>query len=97
MHGKRCLPAIACCLIMMLTGQGAASAAPVIPEGGTAAAPSKGMSMAQVERSFGQPGKVLSAVGEPPITRWVYRGYTVYFDRNHVVHSVTERDAPPAR
>ena len=103
MQRKRCLPAAASCLIILLAGQPAiAQAAPVVPGSGeTRALPHKGMSMTQVEHSFGQPDKVLSAVGTPPITRWIYEGYTVYFDHAHVIHAVSHAAAggstPPAR
>ncbi len=53
--------------------------------------PSRGMSMQGVLRHFGQPLRKLPAVGHPPITRWVYPNYTVYFERNLVVHSVDQR------
>lgn len=46
------------------------------------------MTMAQVAQKFGQPQKKLPAVGNPPITRWVYQKYVVYFERNRVIHSV---------
>lgn len=53
--------------------------------------PEKGMSMEQVKQKYGQPNDTLPAVGDPPITRWIYDGYTVYFEYSHVIHSVTNR------
>jgi hypothetical protein len=53
------------------------------------AAPTRGSSMAQVERVFGPPSERAAAVGQPPITRWVYPAFTVYFEYEHVVHAVT--------
>ena len=50
--------------------------------------PERGLTKAQVLARFGEPKSRMSAVGEPPITRWVYNGYTVYFDNDYVVHSV---------
>ncbi len=50
--------------------------------------PTRGMTMQQVEAQFGQPREKLPAVGEPPITRWRYDRYSVYFERRHVIHSV---------
>lgn len=50
--------------------------------------------MSQVEKQFGAPEQKLSAVPDPgtklhpPITRWVYPQYVVYFEYNYVVHSV---------
>lgn len=59
--------------------------------------PTRGMSMAQVERRFGAPADKLPAAGgdaprHPTINRWRYAGYTVYFERNRVIHTVV--DAP---
>jgi len=53
--------------------------------------PWSGMTMSQVEQKFGQPQRKLSAVGDPPITRWVYQKYVVYFERNRVIHAVVIR------
>lgn len=56
--------------------------------------PTQGMSMETVEQRFGQPKQKLSAVGEPPITRWVYDGFMVYFEHNLVLHSVVPHKQP---
>ncbi|MDE2306591.1 MAG: hypothetical protein KGL34_13605 [Gammaproteobacteria bacterium] len=58
------------------------------PEG---PAPTRGMSMQEVSRRFGEPAEKLPAVGKPPITRWKYRGYTVYFEYRTVIDTVTNR------
>ncbi len=50
--------------------------------------PSRGMSMAAVESRFGQPASRHNAVGEPPITRWDYPGFAVYFEHQLVIHAV---------
>jgi ribonucleotide monophosphatase NagD (HAD superfamily) len=50
--------------------------------------PARGMTMEQVESKFGQPTAKQPAVGKPPITRWDYPGFAVYFEFNHVVHTV---------
>ncbi|MBN4078706.1 hypothetical protein JYT96_01735 [Gammaproteobacteria bacterium AH-315-C21] len=50
--------------------------------------PNTGMSMEQVENKFGRAPSSLPSVGEPPITRWEYSGFTVYFEHQHVIHSV---------
>lgn len=56
--------------------------------------PVRGMSMANVEHIFGAPLQKLPAVPDPgtklhpPITRWVYPSYVVYFEYNYVVHTV---------
>lgn len=56
--------------------------------------PKEGMSMAKVEQKFGKPEKIIPAVGEPPITRWIYKDFVVYFERNLVIHSVVQRPQP---
>lgn len=53
--------------------------------------PARGQSMAQVERQFGAPTERFAAVGQPPITRWVYPSMIVYFEYEHVVHAVALR------
>jgi hypothetical protein len=46
------------------------------------------MDMANVEHIFGTPLEKQDAVGKPPITRWVYSDYIVYFEYNKVLHTV---------
>jgi hypothetical protein len=53
--------------------------------------PARGTTMAQVERQFGAPAERYPAVGQPPITRWVYPSMVVYFEYDHVVHAVALR------
>jgi hypothetical protein len=53
--------------------------------------PNRGMSMAQVEARYGTPSEKVAPVGDPPITRWVYPGFTVYFEGHHVIHAVAVR------
>lgn len=53
--------------------------------------PGKGETMASVEARFGKPQSVIEAVGQPPITRWVYDGFTVYFEGDRTLHSVVHR------
>lgn len=50
--------------------------------------PGRGASMSQVEKHFGQPREKVAPVGQPPITRWIYSDYTVYFEYEYVIHSV---------
>ncbi len=59
--------------------------------------PHNGMTAAQVLRQFGKPESKLPVRGggsrwQPPIHRWVYPGYIVYFEHHHVIHAVA--DAP---
>lgn len=50
--------------------------------------PANGQSKTTVEARHGSPAKQYSAVGEPPITRWDYDKYSVYFEYNLVLFSV---------
>jgi hypothetical protein len=50
--------------------------------------PVKGELQSSVEKIFGSPKEKKPAVGEPPISRWVYEDFTVYFENDHVVHTV---------
>ncbi len=54
--------------------------------------PRHGQTMEQVERRFGAPENRVAAVGEPPISRWVYRDYTVYFEHDRVLRAVERRN-----
>ncbi len=55
--------------------------------------PVNGMSMAEVESRFGAPTQKHPAIGQPPITRWDYDRYSVYFEHQTVLHSVVRREA----
>ena len=50
--------------------------------------PARGISMDRVEAMFGEPTRRQAAVGDPPIARWEYPGFIVYFEYDHVIHSV---------
>lgn len=53
--------------------------------------PTNGQSMDRVRQRFGNPVQEIAAVGDPPITRWRYDRFTVYFEHNLVIHSVVHR------
>ena len=50
--------------------------------------PTRGMSMNTVSTQFGQAEYESEAVGKPPITKWIYPEFVVYFEYSHVIHSV---------
>ena len=61
--------------------------------------PKRGASMAQVEARYGAPQKKFAAVGggsphTPPITRWQYETFSVYFENSHVVDAVLAKASP---
>ncbi|MFT6734278.1 MAG: hypothetical protein ACJAS9_002475 [Polaribacter sp.] len=53
--------------------------------------PKLGIDMQRVEAQYGEPSQRLEAVGEPPITRWIYPTFTVFFEDDKVLHSVIHR------
>ncbi len=53
--------------------------------------PSRGMNEQRVEARFGAPTAKVAAVGAPPISRWEYTDYIVYFEYDKVIHSVNRR------
>lgn len=67
----------------------------------SAGVPARGQTMAQVEARFGAPTEKLAPVSgpnnraaNPPISRWVYPSFTVYFENSHVVSAVVNRAGP---
>ena len=50
--------------------------------------PNKGQTMTAVEAKFGAPQTRHAAVGKPPITRWDYMNFVVFFEHDRVIHSV---------
>ena len=50
--------------------------------------PARGTDMAGVRAKFGSPTQELPAIGQPPITRWEYPGYVVFFEHDKVLHTV---------
>jgi len=57
--------------------------------------PKTGMSSAQVVDKFGEPLSRTAAVGTPPISRWEYNDYYVYFEYSHVIHTVLKHRPQP--
>jgi hypothetical protein len=66
------------------------------PAANVPALPTRGMDMANVEHIYGAPLEKLAPVPvkgtrmHPPITRWIYPTFVVYFEYNQVVHAVTK-------
>ena len=50
--------------------------------------PRNNMSQAAVRQRYGDPEQEMAAVGRPPISRWRYPDYIVYFERDKVIISV---------
>jgi len=50
--------------------------------------PRIGMKKTEVERQYGSPQGRKAPVGDPPISRWDYADFSVYFEGNTVLHTV---------
>ncbi|MGH8075754.1 MAG: hypothetical protein ACREPE_00295 [Lysobacter sp.] len=87
-------------LFALLTFAGIASAETLlierVQEEGKLALPARGQNMAQVEARFGAPTDRMDPRGGqkrqwPTINRWVYPGFTVYFEKNRVIDAVANK------
>ena len=58
----------------------------------SAARPASGTTAANVESTFGAPEAKVAPVGDPPISRWVYKDFVVFFEYDRVIHAVIRRD-----
>ena len=50
--------------------------------------PKLGMTMEKVKAYFGEPTQVSGPTGKPAIYLWKYPEFSVYFEGEHVIHSV---------
>ena len=50
--------------------------------------PKRGTTMQRVTARYGEPLGISGPVGDPPITRWVYDGFIVFFEYNQVINAV---------
>ena len=53
--------------------------------------PSNGMKQSEVRERYGAPAQTNPPVGEPPITRWDYDGWSVYFEYDLVLFTVLHK------
>ena len=83
------IPRILAGVLFTLTAMSAQAQNLLMPENTSGMQlPQRGITMDAVEEQYGAPTRVLAAVGEPPITRWVYPEFTVYFEHQYVIHPV---------
>jgi hypothetical protein len=84
-------------LSLLLVGAAAAGAASaetvvvddqVMLKNSAVPTPARGMHMTAVEQRFGAPVSKHEAIGKPPITRWDYQGFSVFFEYDRVIHAV---------
>ena len=62
-----------------------------IDAGTDSSRPTRGMTAASVESRFGAPATKVAAVGDPPISRWEYQNFVVFFEYDRVIHAVVKR------
>ncbi len=87
--------------LLLLTGMalalaaGSASADTLLKERAAkakaATLPVAGVTMGEVEGQYGQPTERKDPVGRPPITRWIYPAFTVYFENDRVISAVLNK------
>jgi hypothetical protein len=91
-HALVCL---LCLSALGLAESGRARAELVVEEGKVAVAPTnapqpaRGALMKTVEKQFGPPATRHPTVGKPPITRWDYPSFSVFFEGDRVIDTVT--------
>ncbi|MBM5811579.1 MAG: hypothetical protein FJ191_06390 [Gammaproteobacteria bacterium] len=79
-------------LVLIPALAGAADQPPADPL--AADRPQRGITMATVQSRYGQPVTRHPAVGQPPITRWDYPSFAVFFEHDRVIHAVLVRSTP---
>lgn len=53
--------------------------------------PANGMNKSAVRSTYGDPATTHAAVGDPPITRWDYANWSVYFEYDLVLFTVLKK------
>jgi len=80
---------------LLLATMGAASADTLSMDGAAAVTndgrPTRGMTQTSVESKYGSPSSAKAPVGDPPITRWEYTDFVVFFEHDRVIHAVLKR------
>jgi len=64
-----------------------------VRQSGRLEVPDNGLTTADVRARFGEPVRVHSPVGNPPITRWEYEKWSVYFEYDVVLFTVLHKGA----
>lgn len=76
------------CLVCGFTAQADVLLIEDVELASTMRLPGNGISKAQVLQNWGEPVQQYSPVGEPPITRWRFDDYSVYFEYDRVISTV---------
>lgn len=96
---RKALKSIAVVSVLLTTGSVAADVLLIeeVRERMQRDLPVNGLTKAQVEQRYGRPNERRAPVGEPPISRWLYNDYSVYFEHDLVIESVLNHGAVLAR
>ena len=54
--------------------------------------PGNGLSQSEIRERWGQPLDRVPPVGNPPIARWTYEDFIVYFERDRVISTVLRHE-----
>ena len=60
----------------------------VVVRPSTVEVPARGQTMSAVEAKFGTPQTRHATVGTPPITRWDYANFSVFFEHDRLIDAV---------
>jgi hypothetical protein len=90
-------PLIAAGLAILLAGPLSADTLEIVPASANPPGerPDRGMTMERVEAAFGAPRSRSAPVGDPPISRWEYPGFVVFFEHSKVIHAVARATQSP--
>ena len=64
-----------------------------VRQSGRLEVPDNGVTSRDVRARFGDPVKVHNPIGDPPITRWEYGQWSVYFEHDVVLFTVLHKGA----
>lgn len=53
----------------------------------------RGETKSQVRSEYGEPESIKGPVGDPPITRWIYPGFSVVYEYDRVLHAFKRQPA----
>ncbi len=93
-------PVVAAAFLILASSAGAEPLAIPASPASVADVPARGMSMSAVTARYGEPTQRHAPVGgghpkRPPITRWDYDGYSVFFENQTVIDVVVQGQMPP--
>lgn len=57
--------------------------------------PQRGTSMDTVRARYGEPLQASAPIGEPPITRWNYEDFSVFFEYDHAINTIVRNRPAP--